>query len=107
MLEKYNIEDLYLASVRVEYPKYRLVNGEMVKSNNNGGYNYSTIVFKDKDKYIDLSFKSVRFGEAGPLSDSFIIESLEPLSNIYSGKKKIDKKKVLKINKEHNKKVGK
>ena len=56
MFERYNINDLFIASVSVSYPENKLgvdkIGGILEIAT--AGYGYVTILRKDKDKYIDL-----------------------------------------------------
>lgn len=97
MFEKYDIEELHLASIDVIYPDYMEitinVGGALFKKQ--GGYKYITVVrivkHDDHTTYIDLANpeKSItKFRNKSAIS--YILEDTEPLSNYYTqdGKRK-------------------
>ena len=57
MFERYNVDDLYLASINVMYSEftetYEIDFGGILKMGTMG-YGYLTVVRKEGDKYIDL-----------------------------------------------------
>ena len=93
MFERYDIEDLYLASIGVTYP------------NNLMGHNYMTVLADVKGKFIDLQNPSIDInGEKDLDGYSYKIDYIKPLSECYDkGKNKTirGKRKVLKIAREY------
>ena len=82
MFGKYNINDLFIASINVTYPvtDWEITAGGMLMEAS--GYGYLTIVRKNGDKFIDLQDPSIKLIKPG---DSKIIgykiEYMEPLNN--------------------------
>ena len=116
MFERYDVEDLYLASITVKYPECMICDGEIVDAfpeiNCGGmllsapvGYGYCTIVYKDKEtgKLLDLSNKKAVLNQHNFFEDSYYVENMEPLSKYYNqdGTKKLGKRKALKIGDKH------
>lgn len=93
MFEKYNINDLFLASINVMYPANDMwdVNVGGILMMGTAGYGYLTILRKDGDKYIDLQDMSKKITTSrDPRTTSYTIDYIEPLSKYYTqdGKKK-------------------
>ena len=92
MFERYNINNLFIASVSVSYPENKLgvdkIGGILEIAT--AGYGYVTILRKDKDKYIDLQDGSTMMDTIDPNKLSHTIDYMEPLSKYYNkdGKKK-------------------
>ncbi len=83
MLERYNINDLFLASISVMYPDDGLwdVNVGGLFMMRDAGYGYLTILRKDGDKYIDLQDTSKKITTTrDPRTTSYTIDYIEPLS---------------------------
>ena len=99
MFKKYNINDLFLASVSIVYP-YREYDSKtgFVKLAH-GSFKYNTILLKKEDKFIDLQKKFI------PVITSYKINFLEPLSKYYTqeGAKttELTKRKAINIGKQH------
>ncbi len=93
MFKKYDIHDLFLASINVTYP-----DNEMWDTNFGGilrmgiaGYGYMTILRQEGDTYIDLENASRKITTArDPKTVSHTIDYIVPLSKYYTqeGKKK-------------------
>lgn len=102
MFERYNINDLFLASIDVTYP-----DDEMWDSNIGGilrmgisGYGYVTVLRQDGDKYIDLENTSRKITTTrNPKTISHTIDYMVPLSKYYTQegkrKKKFSKREAL------------
>jgi len=93
MFERYNINDLFLASIDVMYPDNDMwdVNIGGILTGGTAGYGYLTILRKDGDKYIDLQNMSRKITTTrDPRTTSYTIDYIEPLSKYYTqeGKKK-------------------
>lgn len=108
MFERYNVNDLYLASINVMYSETITFAeagfGGMSFSSAIGGYGYITVVRKEGDKYIDLQNPDRKLvNERKSTETSYIIEYIEPLNKYYTqeGKKKIGKRKSLKLAKNY------
>lgn len=87
MFERYNVDDLFLASINVIYPDDDIwednVGGMIMMSP--AGYGYLTILKKEEDKYIDLNDMSRKITTTrDPKTISFIIDYIEPLSKYYN-----------------------
>lgn len=108
MFQKYNINDLFIASISVIYPET-----DMWETNIGGifkekttGYGYLTILRKVGDKYIDLNNTLCEFSVTrDPKKTSYIINYTEPLSKYYKqngGKKEnISKREAIKEASKH------
>lgn len=93
MFERYNINDLFLASITVMFPDNDMwdVNIGGICMMGTAGYGYLTILKKDDDRYIDLNDMSKKITTTrDPMKTSYIINYIEPLSKYYTqdGKKK-------------------
>ena len=92
MFEKYNINDLFIASVSVSYPEKNIgiitIGGLLTDAEIE--YDYVTILRKEKDKYVDLQNGSTMMDTIDPNKLSHTIDYMEPLSKYYNkdGKKK-------------------
>lgn len=95
MFKKYDIEDLYLASINVTYPDKVYFDKEQknLRTMVLVGYSYLTVVKHDEnDNFIDLQDpKTVLKFRKSENEISYVIEYLEPLSKYYTrdGEKKI------------------
>ncbi len=77
MFEKYSIDDLYLASVSICYPK--------IEGTNFKHYSYTTILRRENEKYTDLRHPLRKIElERNPKKKSFIINYMEPLNKFYN-----------------------
>ena len=97
MFKKYNINDLFLASVSIVYPfhEYNSKNG-FVKIGH-GNFEYNTILLKKDNKYIDLQDKFI------PII-SYKVNFIEPLSNYYmqdGNKISVSKRNAINIGKQY------
>lgn len=110
MFEKYDINDLFLASIEVMYAesnKWDIITGGFFRHRiKQTGYRYSTILLKDGEKFIDLQDNSIKIDTTrNPKVTSYVIEYMEPLSKYYTqkGKKKntLSKRKALKKGKQY------
>lgn len=110
MFERYNVNDLYLASINVMYSETITIAeagfGGMSFSSGIGGYGYITVVRKDGDKYIDLQNPNRKLVNERDLTEtSYIIEYIEPLNKYYTqdgkNKEKLGKRKSLKLAKNY------
>ena len=100
MFEKYNIDDLYLAFIQVTFKDgYLNKLGDKLEGKLHS-YNYITILAKENQQYIHLSQKPFK---NYPMAQ-YSIKYLEPLSNYYSKKTEISKKKVLLETKQYHQK---
>lgn len=110
MFEKYNINDLYIASVDVLYGDVNIcsdgVTDDCVADDllffGTCGYGYITVLYKNKDKYIDLSNTKIIFPCDSKKNNTVYRASyVEPLSKYYnqdgSKKNSLGKRKSLKI----------
>lgn len=100
LFEKYNIDDLFLASVRVIYPENNLYNIDGIIMMGIAGYGYLTILKKEDDKYIDLCNRKVKISEERDSNKtSYIIDYIEPFNEYYNldgdNLKMLSKRKVL------------
>lgn len=108
MFEKYNINDLFLAHVQVEYPKnswdYNI--GGVIRGGISG-YTYLTILRKIEEKYIDLQngYKIITTEDQDSKQINYTIDYIEPLSKYYNqdGKRKniFSRKKAISVAKKH------
>lgn len=95
MFEKYNIKDLFLAEILVNYPDpvcesdWECNAGGMLLIGPSG-YGYWSIVKKEGDHYIDLKSKKIIKNERDSRLLSYTIGYIEPLEDYYTqeGKKK-------------------
>lgn len=93
MFERYDINDLFLASINVMYPEDGMwdVNVGGMLMMGTSGYGYLTILKKENNKYIDLSDMSRKITTTrDPKTTSYTIDYMEPFSKYYTqeGKKK-------------------
>lgn len=97
MFEKYDISELYLASIDVIYPDYMGIETNIggILLEKEGGYGYITVVrvieHDDQTSYIDLANPERPIGKSrNSSSTSYILEYTEPLSDYYTqdGKRK-------------------
>lgn len=93
MFERYNINDLFLASINVMHPDNNMwdINAGGILMMGIAGYGYLTILRKDGDKYIDLQDMSRKISTTrDSRTTSYTIDYIEPLSKYYTqeGKKK-------------------
>ena len=102
MFERYNINDLFLASIDVIYPERDTwdVNIGGIFMLQETGYGYLTILKKNGNTFIDLNDTTREITTTrDPNKTSYIIEYMEPLSKYYTqeGKKKeiFSKRKAL------------
>lgn len=104
MFKRYNIDDLYLASISVMFPEPNIYEYE---ENIGGifmvgmaGYGYLTILKKEGENYIDLQepFRKIT-NDRDPKTTSYIIDYMEPLNKYYNqnGNKKYSKNKCIHI----------
>ncbi len=112
MFEKYDIEELYLASINVIYPDYMGIETNIggILIEKEAGYGYFTVVraieHDDHTSYIDLANpeRPIR-NSRNSSSTSYILEDTEPLSNYYTqdGKRKqtFSKRRALKEGEKH------
>ncbi len=93
MFEKYDINDLFLATIDVYYPDNDMSGlnvGNMLVMGISG-YGYTTILRKVGDKYIDLENMHRNISHTRDLNTiSYVVNYTEPLSKYYTqnGKKK-------------------
>ena len=87
MFEKYDINDLFLPSIDVEYSPY----GNSFDTNVGGillsgvsGYGYITILKKEDKHYIDLQNKFLEVPSVDSNGKKYTINYMEPLSKYYS-----------------------
>jgi len=104
MFERYDVNDLFLASITVTYP-----NDSMYDTNIGGilmdgivGYGYITVLKKSGENYIDLKNPSRKITtKRNPNIISNTIDYIEPLNKYYTqdGKKKniLSKRKTLNL----------
>ena len=93
MFERYNINDLFLASINVTYPANDMwdVNIGDIFMSGTAGYGYLTVLRKVGEKYIDLQDISKKITTTiDPTITSYTVDYMEPLSKYYTqdGKKK-------------------
>lgn len=93
MFERYNINDLFLASISVMFPDSNIddVNFGGILTMETAGYGYLTILKKENGKYIDLNNISRKITTTrDPRKISYTIDYIQPLSKYYTqdGKKK-------------------
>lgn len=93
MFERYNINDLFLASISIMKPDNNTcdVNVGNMFMGKTTGYGYSTILRKTDNRYIDLLNTSLKISTTrDPEITSYVIDYIEPLSKYYTqdGKKK-------------------
>ena len=90
MFEKYNINDLFLASIEVDYG-YSInlfdTNVGGILSSGFAGYGYITILKKEGEHYIDLQDKYLVVPSVDSQGRRYTINYMEPLSNYYSQEK--------------------
>ena len=109
MFKKYNINDLFIASLDVTYPDSydSFIGGYLLISHSyDAGYGYITILAKTENGYIDLSNPKRKITNTKVLGEtSYTISYIEPLSRYYTqdGTKKaiFNRRKAIKIAKEH------
>ena len=112
MFGKYNINELYLASINVSYTEKEIFESRtfhecgfyLAKFGKNGidGYKYITLVKKCKDKYIDLENPKRKIVlDIIPNETSYVIECIEPINKYYlkdaTYKEKLGKSQSLKL----------
>ena len=104
MFERYNVNDLFLASINIIHNEKKIVTSDKFGISFEGaieGFGYITIVKKEEDKYIDLQNPKRKLVTKSDLNEtSYIIEYIEPLSKYYKnkeGKSKLCKRKTLKL----------
>lgn len=86
MFKRYNLSDLFLASIDVCYPIPN-TGGISVGGFQMGcaGYGYWTILAKQGDKFIDLNDISINITTVkDPTTTSYTIDYIEPLSKYYN-----------------------
>lgn len=93
MFERYNINDLFLASIDVTYPENDMGDTDIggILKTGISGYGYLTILGKFGDRYFDLQHMSRRITDTrDPNTVSYTINYMQPLSKYYTqeGKKK-------------------
>ena len=93
MFERNNIDDLFLASISVLYPDNEMLTDNIggILTISIGGYGYTTILKREKEKYIDLNNPKAEITTTrDPFKASYIIDYMEPLSKYYTsdGKRK-------------------
>lgn len=104
MFEKYDIVDLYLASIIIAEPEERVWDasiGQMVRVSSNE-INYNTVIRKVGDHYVDLKYLEHVISEIRNSRDiTYLIEAKESLWHyeVPYGRKKItySRNKALKI----------
>lgn len=106
MFGKYNINDLFIASIDVTYPitDWEINAGGLLIAD--AGYGYLTIVRKNGNKFIDLQNPSRKLTKtSNPRIIGYKIDYMEPLSKYYTqeGKKKatFSKRQALNTAKQH------
>lgn len=112
MFKKYSIDDLFLAQILVTYPQFvRNKDGSSSKINSfdgnihNYGYSYRTIIWKDKDKYVDLAHRSILINKIDAYNTSYVISRLVPLSKYYTDGTSFSRIKALRIGKKYKGKL--
>lgn len=109
MFERYNINDLFIASIDVTYPDSydSFIGGYLLISHNyDAGYGYITILVKTENGYIDLNNPKRKITDTiSPYNTSYTISYVEPLNRYYTqdGTKKarFNRRKEIKFAKEH------
>lgn len=113
MFKKYNVNDLYKATIDVVYQDcYDTIESHylLISHDYKGGYSYNTILFKTKKGYIDFNNPRVKLFDSGDLIISngihetiYKARDIEPLANYYNQdeviKGTVNKCKVKKIKK--------
>ena len=88
MFEKYNINDLFIASIDVIYPdSYDIIVGchLLISHDYNEGYRYKTILVKISKGYIDLNNSKRKITDTRIINEtSYLICDMEPLSKYYN-----------------------
>ena len=108
MFERYDVNDLFLASISVMYPDYSMYDTNIggILMCGTAGYSYFTILKKSEENYIDLNNPSIKITtNRNPHITSCTIDYIEPLNKYYTqdGKKKntLSKTKTLNLSKKY------
>ena len=104
MFKKYNINELFVAHIKVIYHENKtLKNNDNILLIDGMSYTYPTVLRKNNEKYYDLQNTSIcidiDINKVNNSMFSYEIVYLEPLSNYYTQEdnKKISKIKAYKI----------